>query len=75
MNPIFQNFLNSNNLKKELEKIKRIQYEVVGISQKTEKKPKRKAVNKTKSEKKPASADVINNFAIGEKDSKTTEIF
>lgn len=47
MNKIYKSFLNFNNQKREIEKIKRIQFEISGNSQKLEKKLKRKSPKKT----------------------------
>lgn len=48
MDPIYESFLNSNNRKRELEKMKKIQAEIKGITLKTEKKLKRKSPKKIK---------------------------
>lgn len=50
MDQIYKSFLNSNNQKREFEKIKRIQYEISGKSQKSEKKLKRKSPKNPKTE-------------------------
>lgn len=47
---LYESFLNANNRKKELEKMKRIQNEIFDKTQKIEKKPKRKSPKKSKFE-------------------------
>lgn len=59
MDQIYKSFLNTNNQKREFEKIKRIQSEISGSSQKSEKKPKRKSPKKTKIESENVPIDKI----------------
>lgn len=56
MDTIYTSFLNSNNQKRELEKMKKVQAEIKGITQKTEKKLKRKSPKKIKTEFENSSA-------------------
>lgn len=59
MDPFYTSFLNSNNQKRELEKMKKIQAEIKGFTQKTEKKLKRKSPKKIKTQS-DISSDVTN---------------